>query len=106
MDKLTIGQKIIEVRRVLGLSQTEFGKRIGVAKQTLSNWEHGRSLPDIIMLCDIAAICGISLDSFINNPITNTTDGITEQEIRIIKKMRRCKPKTLNAIEILLDDMK
>ena len=104
MDKITIGQKIISVRKAAGYNQTEFAKRIDVAKQTLSNWEHGRNMPDIITLCDIAAICGLSLDSFINNPIT-TSDDITIQEKRIIKKLRRCRPKTKQAIEALLDDI-
>ena len=104
MDKLTIGQKIIEVRKTAGYNQTDFAKRIGVAKQTLSNWEHGRNLPDIITLCDVASICGLSLDSFINNPIT-ISDDITVQEKRIVKKLRRCRPKTKQAIEALLDDI-
>lgn len=104
MDKLTIGQKIVAVRKSAGFNQTDFAKRIGVAKQTLSNWEHGRNLPDIITLCDVASICGLSLDSFINNPIT-TSDDITVQEKRIVKKLRRCRPKTKQAIEALLDDI-
>lgn len=104
MDKLTIGQKIIAIRTNAGYNQTEFARRIGVAKQTLSNWEHGRNLPDIITLCDVASICGLSLDSFINNPIT-TSDDITVQEKRIVKKLRRCRPKTKQAIEALLDDI-
>ena len=105
MDKLTIGKKIMEVRIKVGYNQTEFAKRIGVAKQTLSNWEHGRNMPDIITLCDIASICGLSLDSFINSPIT-LSDDVTIQEKRIIKKLRRCRPKTLQAIETILDGIK
>lgn len=104
MDKFTIGQKIIAIRKNAGYNQTDFARRIGVAKQTLSNWEHGRNLPDIITLCDIASICGLSLDNFINNPIT-TSDDITVQEKRIVKKLRRCRPKTKQAIEALLDDI-
>ena len=67
--------------------------------------EYGRNMPDIITLCDIASICGLSLDSFINSPIT-LSDDVTVQEKRIIKKLRRCRPKTLQAIETILDDIK
>lgn len=105
MDKLTIGQKIIDVRKTAGYNQTEFAKRIGVAKQTLSNWEHGRNLPDIITLCEIAAVCGLSLDAFVHGPVT-LSDNVTDQEKRIIKKLRRCRTKTQQAIETLLDEMK
>ncbi len=104
MDKLTIGRKIIAVRKSAGYNQTEFAKRIDTAKQTLSNWEHGRNLPDIITLCNIASVCGLSLNDFIENEIT-TSDDITLQEKRIVKKLRRCRPKTKQAIEMLIDDI-
>ncbi len=103
MDKISIGQRIIEAREMLGLTQTEFGKILGVAKQTLANWEHGRSLPDVIMLAHIASVCGMKVDDFLNNPITDSGDGITEKEHRIIKSLRVSNSKTQQAIDILLD---
>ena len=103
MDKISIGKRIVEAREMLGLTQTEFGKILGVAKQTLANWEHGRSLPDIIMLSQIAAVCGMKVDDFLNSPITGSGDGITEREQRIIKKLRVSKLSTKQAIEILLE---
>ena len=103
MDKVSIGQRIVEAREMLGLIQTEFGKILGVAKQTLANWEHGRSLPDIIMLSHIASVCGLKVDDFLNSPITDSGNGITEKEFRIIKKLRVSNSKTQQAIDILLD---
>ena len=103
MDKISIGQRIVEAREMLGLTQTEFGKILGVAKQTLANWEHGMSLPDVIMLAHIAAVCGMKVDDFLNSPITDSGDGITEHERRVIKKLRISKPSTQQAIEILLE---
>ena len=103
MDKITIGKRIVESRQMLGLTQTEFGKILGVAKQTLANWEHGRSLPDIIMLCHIAATCGMKVDDFLSGPIIDSGNGITEKERRIIKKLRVSKPSTQQAIETLLE---
>ena len=60
MDNSTIGKKIIKVRKMLGLTQKEFGLRLGVTKQALSSWEHGRTLPDIIILTEIAAMFGMN----------------------------------------------
>lgn len=102
MDKICIGKRIVEARQMLGLTQTEFGQKLGVAKQTLANWEHGRSLPDIIMLSHIAATCGMKVDDFLNSPITNCGDGITDREHLIIKKLRISNASTQQAIEILL----
>lgn len=102
MDKFTIGKKIMEVRKTLGLTQAEFGLRIGVTKQTLSGWEHGRTLPDVITLTQIASMFGLSLNDFIQNPIIEPKDDITDKELWIIKKLRIAHPNTRQAIELLL----
>lgn len=92
MDKILIGKRIVEARQMLGLTQTEFGQRLGVAKQTLANWEHGRSLPDIIMLTHIASTCGMKVDEFLNSPIIDCGTGISEREHLILTKFRLSKP--------------
>lgn len=104
MDKLTVGKKIVAVRKKLGLTQTEFGLQIGVTKQALSGWEHGRTLPDIIILTQIAAMFGLSLNDFVNNPVIEINEemAITDKEYDIIKKLRVCHPDTRQAIELLL----
>lgn len=103
MNRYTIGKKITAVRKLLGLRQDEFGEQLGVAKQTVSGWERGRTLPDIIMLVQIAAMSGLTLNDFIDNPIIELQNGITEKELHIIQKLRTVKPKTRQAIELLLD---
>lgn len=37
---------IKEIRSKLGLSQTEFAKRIGVTLRTIQNWESGAKIPE------------------------------------------------------------
>ena len=103
MDKIYIGKRIVEARQMLGLTQTEFGLRLGVAKQTLANWEHGRSLPDVIMLSHITSTCGMKIDEFLNGPIIDSGTGITEREHLIVTKFRCSKPTIQQAIEILLE---
>ena len=103
MDKILIGKRIVEARQMLGLTQTEFGQRLGVAKQTLANWEHERSLPDIIMLTHIASTCGMKVDEFLNSPIIDCGTGISEREHLILTKFRLSKPTIQQAIELLLE---
>lgn len=102
MDNITIGKKIIAVRRKLGLTQKEFGRRLGVTKQALSSWEHGRTLPDIITLTRIAALFGLSLNDFINNPIIKPGEGITEREYEVVRKFRASNADTRQGIELIL----
>ncbi len=50
-----IGKNIKELRCARGLTQEELGERLHVTRQTVSNYETGRTRPDIDMLLDIAA---------------------------------------------------
>ena len=36
---MTIGQRIAECRRQLGLSQESLGEKMGVSRQAISKWE-------------------------------------------------------------------
>lgn len=50
-----IGKNIKELRCARRLTQEELGERLHVTRQTISNYENGRTRPDIDMLLDIAA---------------------------------------------------
>lgn len=53
-----IGERIMLARRRLGLSQREFGKRLGVSHASVSYLERGRSKPDLDNLAVIAEALG------------------------------------------------
>lgn len=57
-----LGQRIGEMRAAFGWSQVELAKRLGVAKQTVSNWENENIQPSIEMLVRLAKIFGVSTD--------------------------------------------
>lgn len=42
----TLGEKIAEKRKNLGMTQLEFADRMSVTRQTVSRWEAGKVLPD------------------------------------------------------------
>ena len=50
-----IGRNIKELRRAQKLTQEELAERLHVTRQTVSNYENGRTRPDIDMLLDIAS---------------------------------------------------
>lgn len=39
--KMTLGEKIRELRKVAGLTQTDLAKRLGTTKQTIGKYEQG-----------------------------------------------------------------
>lgn len=57
-----IGEKIREQRKENGLTQTELGKRLGVVKQTISNWENEISQPSNDALTEMASLFDVSID--------------------------------------------
>ncbi|EHJ52688.1 helix-turn-helix domain-containing protein [Streptococcus macacae] len=61
-----ISETILLLRKKLGYSQEKLAEKVGVSRQTLSKWELGESLPDIVSSNHLAEIFGISLDELVN----------------------------------------
>ena len=51
---MNIGNQILNIRKEKQLTQEEFGKLFHVTRQTVSNWENGKSDPDLQVLVDIS----------------------------------------------------
>ena len=62
MDALHIADTIARLRKEKKMTQEELADFIGVTKASVSKWENGQSLPDILLLPQLAAFFGISLD--------------------------------------------
>ena len=58
MKKITLKA----ARANLNLTQTEAAKRLGVSKDTLSNWENGRTSPNVEKFRLIEQIYDVSYD--------------------------------------------
>lgn len=59
---MTMGEKILSMRKARGWSQEELAEQIGVTRQAVSRWESGAAKPDadkIIAVCDLF---GVSAD--------------------------------------------
>ena len=87
-----IGQKILEIRKTEGLSQTEFAEKFHVTRQTVSNWEHGKNYPDMETLMRISDEYGITFDELIKKD---------KELIRSIDRSRRVARKSVIAFTII-----
>lgn len=61
----TIGSKICGLRRKLKLSQEELGYELGVSRQTISKWETGKAIPDMLNLIAISEFFKVEVFYFI-----------------------------------------
>ncbi|MGX6979270.1 helix-turn-helix domain-containing protein [Vagococcus elongatus] len=62
---MELSQKLKNRRKEIKLTQEEVAEKIHVSRQTISNWETGRTLPDINSLVMISNVYEISLDKLI-----------------------------------------
>ena len=57
-----IGSKIKAARIEKKLTQEQIAELLGVSRQTISNWENGKSYPDIISVIKMSECYDVSLD--------------------------------------------
>jgi len=113
LDKQSIGEHIKDERLRLGLTQKELGKLVGIANQTLCDWEAGRSTPDVITLAKLANICNRYVSYFTDDlpqskyvdvlgERTETYGEFNEKEKKIIMKIRALPAGRRKGLEMLL----
>ena len=59
---MSIGKNIAKYRKAKGLTQEELGAKLGVTNQAVSKWESEVSMPDGMLLPEIANVLNITLD--------------------------------------------
>lgn len=59
----TIGERIAYLRKNNGMTQDALATALGVSPQTVSKWETGTTMPDILLLPVIAEVFGTDIDS-------------------------------------------
>ena len=59
---MELGKRITEIRKENNMTQEELAEKFHVTRQTISNWENGKSYPDIETLVHISNEFNVSLD--------------------------------------------
>ena len=67
MNKIKIGEYILNYRKKQELTQGQFGDLLGVSAVSVSKWERELCYPDIFLLPDISNLIGISIDEMMGN---------------------------------------
>lgn len=63
------GKQIKQLRKELGLTQSELGNKLGVIKQAVSNWENDISAPGRESLIAMSRLFSVSIDYLLENDI-------------------------------------
>ena len=62
---MDIGGKLKEARQNAGFTQEEIAEKLGVSRQSVSNWENNRTYPDIVSVIKLSDVYSVSLDSLL-----------------------------------------
>ena len=77
---MSIGKNIAKYRKSAKLTQEELGKQLGVSNQAVSKWESEISMPDILLLPDIAKVLHVTLEDLYGISSAFNKDRISADE--------------------------
>ncbi|KAF1297885.1 hypothetical protein BAU15_08245 [Enterococcus sp. JM4C] len=66
---MDISNKLKNNRKKSGYTQEQISRKLHVSRQTISNWETGKSVPDIYSLIELSSIYDVSLDYLIKEDV-------------------------------------
>ena len=78
---MELNEQIKKYRTEMNISQEELAEKIYVTRQSISNWENGKTYPDIHSLLLLSSLFGISLDQLVKGDIEIMKKEIKEAEI-------------------------
>lgn len=94
---MSLGNKILKLRKEKNLSQEQLGEKINVTRQTISNWELDETAPNPEQLKLLSKTLNISVDELIGNDIK----GILEAKVSNTEKLAGIIIKILKGVGIL-----
>ena len=74
------------IRREQQLTQEQFGSLFHVTRQTVSNWENGKSYPDLQLLVAISDQFGVSLDTLLKDDTKMVKAIDRERGLGVVKR--------------------
>ena len=84
---MEIEKRLKDARVKAGLTQEQVAEKVMVSRQTISNWENGKSLPDIISIMNLSDLYQISLDELLKGD-TKMKEKI-EKDVKVAKGNKR-----------------
>ena len=66
---MEIEKRLKQAREAEGLTQEQVAEAVMVSRQTISNWENGKSLPDIISVMKLSELYKISVDELLKGDL-------------------------------------
>lgn len=98
MNELTMGQRIAQERKRLGLSQEALGEKLGISRQAISKWESDGAVPEIDKLIALSKLFGVSVGWLlgVEKQQENRTEELNETQLKMVEEIvRRYQPESM-----------
>jgi len=79
------GDKLINLRKQNKMTQEEMAEKLGITRQTVSNWELNQTKPDLEQLMGISRLYNISLDELANNTVAKSSNKVSTTSEKLKK---------------------
>lgn len=84
---MELGSQIKKYRNELSLSQDALAEKVYVSRQTISNWENGKSYPDVNSLVLLSEVFQTSIDRLIKGDAEAMKKQIRSEDTREFKRL-------------------
>ena len=75
---MEFSEKLMTLRKKAGLSQEQLADRLGVTRQSVSKWESGSAVPELVKLIALSDMFGVSVDYLVKDAMEEPEE--TERE--------------------------
>ena len=93
---MTLGEKIIDLRKKRGLSQEDLAITLGVSRQAVSKWETGEAKPDTDKVIALAEYFEVTTDWLLRDIELQSAPAPPPGGVPSVKEMLRGAPMLLN----------
>lgn len=90
MDQIKIGKFIAERRKERGFLQKDIAARLGISEKTVSKWECGNGLPEVVYMDPLCRILNITVNELLAGetiPILELMSLIDKSRLELVKQL-------------------
>ena len=95
MSFQNFGKILAKMRKEKNMTQEELAEKLNVSSKTISKWETGTSIPDIVMLDSIAKYFKMSFHDFLDLCLSKENSIESELKLRMKKYTKTIKKKMI-----------
>jgi transcriptional regulator with XRE-family HTH domain len=104
-DRMTVGQKIAQYRKLRNITQTELAVRLNVHQTQIARWEKDRARPRHDYISQLAEVLDVPIQE-LTAAEAQDLSGVEDEELRaLLLRVNELNPRQAQALKTMLGDM-